>query len=273
MKMNENKLRRELESRLQKDGRTFTYDREKESLRIENTETGKGIDVALSGIVAKWHDKKDKAIDEVVYYVNEAIEVMGKEQTVAGSEKEIYPVIRSTSFPLESEDGIKFMTDDHTAETRIYYALDLGNTYRLIDKDFIQKEGLDPQEIREIARFNVRSLSTDMKKDPVAGNDFYFLNKNDGYDASRILNDKFLQEMSEKMQGDMAVAVPHQDVLIIADIRNDTGYDILAQITMGFFTSGNVPITALSFIYEDEKLEPIFIMGKNRPAVKGKGKK
>ena len=32
----------------------------------------------------------------------------------------------------------------------------------------------------------------------------------------------------------MAVAVPHQDVLIIADIRNDTGYDILAQITMGF---------------------------------------
>ena len=75
------------------------------------------------------------------------------------------------------------------------------------------------------------------------------------------------------MEGDMAVAVPHQDVLIIADIRNDTGYDILAQITMGFFTSGNVPITALSFIYEDEKLEPIFIMGKNRQAVKGKGKK
>ena len=28
MKMNENKLRRELESRLQKAGRTFTYDRE-----------------------------------------------------------------------------------------------------------------------------------------------------------------------------------------------------------------------------------------------------
>ena len=40
-----------------------------------------------------------------------------------------------------------------------------------------------------------------MKKDTVAGNDFYFLNKNDGYDASRILNDKFLQEMSETMKG------------------------------------------------------------------------
>lgn len=263
-KMNESKLRKELESRLQKPGRTFTYDRKQESLRIENEETGKGIDVALSGIVAKWHQQKEKAIDEVVYYVEEAIEVMGKEQKVAGSEKKIYPVIRSTSFPTESEDGIKFMTDEHTAETRIFYALDLGNTYRLLDEKLIEKEGLDPKEIQEIARFNVRSLPANMKKDTVAGNDFYFLNTNDGYDASRILNEKFLQEKADMIEGDMAVAVPHQDVLIIADIRNETGYDILAQMTMGFFADGNVPITALSFIYENGKLDPIFIMGKNR---------
>ncbi len=68
----------------------------------------------------------------------------------------------------------------------------------------------------------------------------------------------------------MAVAVPHQDVLIIADIRNKTGYDILAQMTMSFFTKGLVPITALSFIYEDGKLEPIFILGKNQRVDDGK---
>ena len=62
----------------------------------------------------------------------------------------------------------------------------------------------------------------------------------------------------------MAVAVPHQDVLIIGDIENDTGYDIIAQMTMSFFASGRVPITALSFLYEDGELEPIFILGKNK---------
>ena len=263
MKMDEKKLRRELEKRLEKQGRSFTYDREKETLRIENDETGKGIDVALSGIVAKWHEQKDKAIDEVVYYVEEALEVMGKQQTVAGSEKKIYPVIRSTSFPLETSDGISFITDDHTAETRICYALDLGNTYRMLDEKLIEKEGLNPQKIREIARFNVRSLSTQMKKDSLAGNDFYFLNTNDGYDASRILNEKFLQEKVETIEGEMVVAVPHQDVLIIGDIRNGTGYDILAELTMSFFTSGTVPITALSFIYENGKLEPIFVLAKD----------
>ncbi|MDQ0343467.1 uncharacterized protein YtpQ (UPF0354 family) [Lederbergia wuyishanensis] len=263
MKMDEKKLRKELEKRLEKQGRIFTYDREKETLRIENEETGKGIEVALSGIVAKWYEHKDKAIDEVVYYVEEALQVMGKEQTLAGSEKKVYPVIRSTSFPLETNEGIPFITDDHTAETRIYYALDLGNTYRMLDEKVIEKEGLDPQKIREIARFNVRSLSTKMKKDSLAGNDFYFLNSNDGYDASRILNDKFLQEKAETIKGDMVIAVPHQDVLIIGDIRNGTGYDILAELTMSFFTSGSVPITALSFIYEDGKLEPIFILAKD----------
>ena len=56
------------------------------------------------------------------------------------------------------------------------------------------------------------------------------------------------------MNGTMAVAVPHQDVLIIADIKNDTGYDILAQMTMSFFASGRVPITAFPFCMKMENL-------------------
>ena len=62
----------------------------------------------------------------------------------------------------------------------------------------------------------------------------------------------------------MAIAIPHQDVIIIADVQNETGFDILAQMAMSFFTNGHVPITALSFLYEEDELDPIFILGKNR---------
>ena len=48
----------------------------------------------------------------------------------------------------------------------------------------------------------------------------------------------------------MLVAVPHQDVLIIADIRNKTGYDVMAHLTMEFLLKGLVPITSLSFGYK-----------------------
>lgn len=264
MKMDSIKMKKELEKRLTNLNRTFLFDKKKDELRIENKQTGKGITISLPGIIAKWELQKEKAIEEVVYYVEEGLQAMDGELQLSGAEKNIFPVIRSTSFPLESEDKIPFLTDEHTAETRIYYALDLGKTYRLIDAKVIEKEGWVPARIKETALFNVRSLSTDLKSDTVAGNIFYFLNKNDGYDASRILNETFLKKMDQQIKGTMAVAVPHQDVLIIADIKNETGYDILAEMTMSFFASGRVPITALSFIYENGELEPIFILGKNR---------
>lgn len=264
MKMDSRKMRKELEDRLQHPDRTFSYDREKDQLRIENKNTGRGITIAIPGIVAKWQEQKEKAIDEVVYYVSEGLNAMESQVELSGKEKNIFPVIRSTSFPSEAEEGVPFLYDDHTAETRIYYALDLGTTYRLIDSKLLKKEGWSAGQVRETALFNVRSLSVKLKEDRVADNTFYFLNSNDGYDASRILNTSFLNEMKKKMKGTMTVAVPHQDVLIIADVENNTGYDILAQMTMSFFASGRVPITALSFLYEDGELEPIFILGKTK---------
>ena len=78
MKMDSKKMRRELESRLENENRVVTYDRDKDQLRIESKRTGKGITVALAGIVAKWHDEKDKAIDEVVYYVEEGLRAFGR---------------------------------------------------------------------------------------------------------------------------------------------------------------------------------------------------
>ncbi|RLQ98307.1 DUF1444 domain-containing protein [Falsibacillus albus] len=262
--MDSKKMKQELQKRLDGPHRSFTYDRDKDSLRVEQTETGKGVTISIPGIVSKYNEQQGKAIEEVVYYVNEALGVMGSETSMDGKEKHIYPVIRSTSFPQESSEGTPFVTDEHTAETRIYYALDLGTTYRLIDEALLSSEGWTKEQIRETALFNVRSLSSKMKKDTVAGNVFYFLNTNDGYDASRILNDSFLEDMAEKIQGEMTLAVPHQDVLIIGDIRNETGYDVLAQMAMSFFSNGHVPITALSFLYEKGELEPIFILGKNR---------
>ncbi|WP_026314639.1 DUF1444 domain-containing protein [Heyndrickxia acidiproducens] len=262
--MDTKQMRKELQKRLQKDGRTFSYDRDKDVLRIENTYTHRGLSVSLPEIVAKWNDRKEEAIEEVVYYVEEALNVMGKKHSLSGQERNIFPVIRSTSFPGEAREGVPFLADEHTAETRIYYALDLGMTYRLIDLKLLEEEGWSAEYVREVARFNLRSLPTELKKDTVAGNDFYFLNTNDGYDASRILNEKFLKKMEQKIKGEMVVAVPHQDVLIIGDIQNETGYDVVAQMTMSFFAGGHVPITALSFLYKDGGLEPIFIMGKNR---------
>lgn len=261
-----------LKKRLPSEKYEWQYDEKNDKLRLDHTSLNKGMEISVTDILRKYKQKKEAAIDEVVYTIGATFRAMEleKERGFKGN-LNIYPVIRSTSFAEKTASGHPFITKAHTAETRIYYALDLGETYRLIDSTMLEEIGKTEDEIKEIALFNVRSLSTKMKKDEVAGNIYYFVNNNDGYDASRILNSAFLNDMANKVEGDMTVSVPHQDVLIIGDIRNKTGYDVLAQMTMQFFTNGIVPVTSLSFIYEDGQLEPIFIMAKNRVARK-KGK-
>ncbi|MBM7644865.1 uncharacterized protein YtpQ (UPF0354 family) [Scopulibacillus daqui] len=263
--MDSKELRKILEAKLKGKNRIFSYDQKQDKLRIENSKSKKGITLSLPGILNRYETEKEKAIDEIVYYVEEAMNVMNESQTLSGKEKKIFPVIRSTSFPTETKDGKQLLYKDHTAETRIFFAVDLELSYRLIDKEFMEKENVDEQTIQEMASFNLRSLPNKMKKDVVAGNAFYFINYNDGYDASRILNQQLLDHMKEKAEGQLTVAVPHQDVLIFGDIVNDKGYDVLGQMAMHFFTNGNIPITSLPFMYGDKGLEPIFILAKNKP--------
>ncbi|MDS9471780.1 DUF1444 domain-containing protein [Sporosarcina pasteurii] len=261
-----------LKKRLPNEHYEWQYEQKADKLRLDHIGLNKGMEISLPEIIRKYNQKKEAAIDEVVYTINATFRAMEIEKVKGFKDQStIYPVIRSTSFAEQTSAGHRFVMKDHTAETRIYYALDLGETYRLIDESMLEELGKSREEIIEIALFNVRSLSTKMKTDEVAGNIFYFVNNNDGYDASRILNRAFLADMAAKIEGDMTVSVPHQDVLIIGDIRNKTGYDVLAQMTLQFFTNGIVPVTSLSFVYEDEQLEPIFIMAKNRVARK-KGK-
>lgn len=243
----------------------FEFDKKHDKLRLNHKKIGKGMELSLPGILAKYNDKQGAAIDEVVYTIEQTFNAMEQEMEQGFQAiTKIYPVIRATSYPKASKEGHAFITTEHTAETRIFYALDLGKTYRFIDESMLEVLLLTVEQIREMARFSVKQLPTVYKKDEVAGNIFYFVNANDGYDASRILNESFLKEMQTNIEGDMTLSVPHQDVLIVGDIRNETGYDVLAQMTMHFFAVGTVPITSLSFIYEDGELEPIFILAKNR---------
>ncbi|WP_408020578.1 DUF1444 domain-containing protein [Staphylococcus epidermidis] len=261
--MNVFQMRDKLKARLKQLDVEFKFDREEETLRIVRIDNHKGVTIKLNAIVAKYEEQKEKIIDEICYYVEEAIAQMGDEEINNVEDIQIMPVIRATSFDKETKEGHAFVLTEHTAETNIYYALDLGKSYRLIDENMLQTLNLTAQQVKEMSLFNVRKLECRYSTDEVKGNIFYFINTNDGYDASRILNTFFLNHIQHQCEGEMLVGVPHQDVLILADIRNKTGYDVMAHLTMEFFTKGLVPITSLSFGYDNGHLEPIFILGKN----------
>jgi uncharacterized protein YtpQ (UPF0354 family) len=262
--VDEMKMKQHIEEKLADESRTFTFDKEKKELRVVDKKLQKGITLSIPKIVAKYKEKNEVAVTDVVYTVEETFKAMSMNDNLQGKEKNIFPVIRSTSFPTESNEGKSLVYDEHTAETRVFYALDLGKSYRLIDEDMMKEEDWDTSDLKQMASFNIRSLQSPMKQDSVAGNDFYFINTKDGYDAGRILNRSLLNDFHENVTGDMAVAVPHQDVLILADLKNEKGFDILGQMCMHFFTNGKIPITVMPFLYENGEFEPIFVFASKR---------
>ncbi|MBA2173298.1 DUF1444 domain-containing protein [Halobacillus locisalis] len=265
MKMTSLKMKKKLEERFAHEDWTSTFNRDKDSFRIEWRDSGNGITITLPNVIAKYQTRGEAALDELEDHVVEALRVMNETHELTGKEKQIFPVIRAASFPTETNSGKKLVYTEHTAETRIYYALDLGKSFQLIDEQMLEKEGWTFDRIQEVATFNVRSLPVEMKKDTVYDNDFYFLSTQDGYDASRILNEAMLEQLKGECKGELAISIPHQDVIIFADVQNSEGYDILAQMAMKFFAEGTVPITSLSFLYEDKELEPIFILAQKKP--------
>ena len=52
MKMDSTKLKNILKERLKDDNRTFKFDSKKDTLRVENVKTGKGITVELPPVLA-----------------------------------------------------------------------------------------------------------------------------------------------------------------------------------------------------------------------------
>ncbi|WP_010630462.1 DUF1444 family protein [Sporolactobacillus vineae] len=263
--MDLHKLRQKITDELNTDGRTIHFDSRSGKLRIEDKQTGKGFSVSLPDLLRQFEQTGENAVDECIRTIRKGLAALHTTLHLRGHENRIFPVVRSASFPQKTKSGKRLISRPHTAETRIFYVLDLGEAYRMIDESWAEEEGMDSSQVTRDAAANLTALPASPKKDMVRHNVFYFINENDGYDASRILNRQLLNMMKAKAHGDLAVAVPHQDVLIFADLVNPEGYDILAQMVMKFYAEGRVPVSLLPFIYDQGQLEPIFIMANRRP--------
>lgn len=150
------KMKKILQERLANENYKTSYNRDKDTFRIEWKDTGQGMTITLPNVVSKYNERGEAAIDDLEEHVSEALKIMHEEHHLSGMEKSIFPVIRATSFTTETKGGKKLIYKDHTAETRVYYALDLGKSYQLIDESMLAEEGWSQERMDEIATFNVR---------------------------------------------------------------------------------------------------------------------
>lgn len=258
-------IKRKLDQAFDDSMYTTQFDRETDQYRVIDKDTNQGVTIHLSKIVEKYEKLQDKALEPLIEKIDQSFGQLRQKQTLSGNEARIFPVIRAESFTATHGKGKQLISTPHTAETTIYYAVDLPGSYQLIDESMLSDTKWTKEALHDQAINNLKQLPIDLNHQSVAGNDFYFVKNQDGYTASRLLHEDFLANQKDQATGELAYSVPHQDAFIIADIHNAEGYDILQQMAMQFFAEGQVPITALSFLHEADQLTPIFIMAKKKP--------
>ncbi|MGG3882809.1 DUF1444 family protein [Brevibacillus panacihumi] len=179
--------------------------------------------------------------------------------TVSGQQNRVYPVIRHAS--LVQKQPQRWVSKPHTADTAILYALDMGEGYMLIEPHMLTEAGWTPEELHHHAMENLKKLPFSVKSQSVGDNLIHFISPTDGYAASRILLDDLLRDFDAKKTGDsLGVSIPHQDVLIVADMVGETGAHLLARLTYDFASKGEVPISLLPFYWEDGELTPFLVV-------------
>jgi uncharacterized protein YtpQ (UPF0354 family) len=244
------------------DPQVWTIESDQEQLRIRHQlDVNLGFSLSLPILLSKIQNgNEQEVLEDAVQRVLQLAKASEMKKDLKTSRDRVFPVLRSMSHPTQKQD-VRYIHTDHTAESRIFYALDLGQTYVLVDEDMLSESGWSEQEIKQYALDNLKRLDMAYKEDEVAGNKFFFFSQRDGYAASRILNEELMTFMRRTVEQEMGVAIPHQDVLIVADIRNETGFKVLAKLTMDFCIKGDIPISPLPFLFTKEgSLEAIMIM-------------
>jgi uncharacterized protein YtpQ (UPF0354 family) len=188
---------------------------------------------------------------------------------IAGKERHVFPVIRHASFADRQEN--RLVLRKHTEETVIAYALDQEQGYVLIDEEMLAAAGWSKAMLHQQAMENLQTLPVPVRTQQIGGNLIHFISPTDGYAASRVLLADLLQRYDREKTGkSLGVAVPHQDVLILGDLHDDQGAQLLARLTYDFAVKGPVPISPLPFLYEDGELQPYIVVRHQEKGTKGR---
>ncbi|NGQ96331.1 DUF1444 family protein [Brevibacillus sp. SYP-B805] len=220
---------------------------------------------ALYDRVLRHPEQRRDALYAFVERVVAGVRGLMASRRLTGKEGQVYPVVRHPSSVRREDGETACVTLPHTAETVVAFAFDHGDGYLLIDHPMLAEAGWSLDHLHAHAMENLRKLEVPVRSQQVGPHLIHFISPRDGYAASRVLLDDLLADYDRKKAGQMlGVAIPHQDVLILADLKDNTGAQLLARLASDFAAKGPIPITPLPFLYDKGQLEPYLIVHKDK---------
>jgi uncharacterized protein YtpQ (UPF0354 family) len=172
----------------------------------------------------------------------------------------IVPVIKDRPWLKESIKSARsrdakvefnYVFDNLNEELVILYAEDTPQTIRYLTAKHLEELGIKQSELRALSVVNLRNLLPQIQIGDLAP--LLRLTADGNYDASLLLFDWIWTGGQIKVDGEIVVAVPARDILLITGSKNKAGISKLRAAAKDVAEAANYRLTDKLFVYRGGK--------------------
>lgn len=167
----------------------------------------------------------------------------------------ITPLIKDRAWIEDNRRNLKskqpeldFVFEDFNDELVIVYVRDAERRVRFLMSN--EDLGVERGALRQLAVENLRRLRPKIEMHGDADKLAMF-NVGGTYEASLLLFDSIWTDGQVKVKGDIVVAVPTRDALLVTGSKNRKGLAALRELAAKFSAEGSNPISDKLFVYRD----------------------
>ena len=136
---------------------------------------------------------------------------------------------------------IEDVTEKYNDQLIIVYAIDSENSIKYLQKNDLKKISVNMDELKNIAIKNLANTLTNIEWR--GGNGVYMIIAGGNYEASLILMPEIINKNNFDVAGDLVIAVPNRDMLLITGSEDAIGLDKIKTIASKTFATGNYNIS------------------------------
>jgi uncharacterized protein YtpQ (UPF0354 family) len=145
--------------------------------------------------------------------------------------------------------------EEYNSELLIFYAEDTPKTIRYLSDSDLRSLGLSRKELR---RLGIRNLLSMLPSIELHGEDGVFMMTAGGdYEASLILADSIWDSGQVKVDGDVVVAIPSRDLLLICGSRHAAAIAKVREMATKMASESPYRLTPTLFVRRKGTFRPL----------------
>jgi len=226
-------------------------------LTITSTNGDKDLLHHLDNAFISYKAEPDSIKEVINRYIAASMDLYSDEKPIVI--ESILPVIKPSEYLEQinslNKDGNTFpmITEKYNEQLIIAYAEDSKNSIKYLTEEDFKTLSISRDSLKVIALRNFDKIIPNIERR--GDNGIYMITAGGDYEASLVLLTSIWTKEFFPVDGDIIVAIPNRDMLMITGSNNKEGIEKIKRIVDDSYKTGNYPVSEHLFKWTGKKFE------------------